>query len=182
MFWNSEQVVCWMPFLRTYWLFMWQECCVNIIDQDRQFATLKAVLRKKVLHKKPVFGDLANFSICKTVLWLNFLVHFLHFWNQYEKKEIFLYPIRNIWRNKVSCLRRDNGYFFENLKVKNARNRSIFLKNFFNKQVSDFHSPFKILCHTSKLWIVVKVTATDPYSLYFKLWQLRSGKTIVIQI
>ena len=101
--------VCWMLFLRTYWLFMWQECCVNIIDSGPSVCHAKSSVAGKVLHKKPVFWDLANFSIGKTVFWLNFLVP-LHFWNQYEKTDFFYTSFAISEETKFSCLRRDNGY------------------------------------------------------------------------
>ncbi len=126
---------------------------LTFLIQDRQFAKVKAVLRKKFCTKNRFLG---TFQLAKQ-FWLNFLVHFLHFWNQYEygmKRQIFWYPIRHIERNFFSSLLRDNGYLL--FEVKNARNRSIFLKMFFNKHVSDFHSPFKMLFHTPKLWNFVK--------------------------
>ncbi len=57
------------------------------------------------------------------------------FLNQYER-QTFWYPISHIWRG-------------ENEKF----------------EVLDFHWPLKFLCHTSKLWNIVKITS--PYCTVF---------------
>jgi hypothetical protein len=56
-----------------------------------------------------------------------------------------------------STFKRDNEPFWE-LKGQNGRNRSLFRKTVFYKQILDFYCPFKILCDTSKLLDFVKIT------------------------
>ncbi len=56
---------------------------------------------------------------------------------------------------------------FENLKVKNARNRSVFWKTVFSKQFLNFRRPLKILCRTLKLWNFIK----NHWSLSTQRWR-----------
>jgi hypothetical protein len=123
--------------------------------------TLVKVHPKKFCLKNRFFRDFAHLSIDKKVFWLKLFLGALFtkikftFLKSVWKDGFFDTPFA-ILEGKTFHLRERTMKLFENLKVKYARNQSIFRKTFFYKQVLYFHRPFEIICHTSKLLNLIK--------------------------
>ncbi len=83
--------------------------------------------------------------------WSNFL-----FWNQYEKTNFVISHLPYL--KKKSFYLWEGTNFLRTLRSIMQETAQYFQKRFFIKEALDFHSPFKILCHTSKLWNFVKIT------------------------
>ncbi len=121
---------------------------------------VKSALKKGFAKKTDFSGTFEKQFFGYNFFWVHFLLrsNLINIFEISVKRWIVSYPLAIFEEKKFLSRRRDNEYgtFFITLRSKMQDNAQYFDKQVFYEQVLAFKSPFKILCHTSKLLHFVK--------------------------